>query len=162
MLDTLDGTLHDVVSEIVSDPRKAMAGSKVVLYGPEGAGKTTAMATLHNELVARRWMAWWVDCFTFPNDFTVADEWHRILVPSPVLLLDDLGKEPDRMAEKMGRLLAARMQVRGLTFITTNLAVDEEDPDACALSQRYGRSLRSRILGNGEVVLVDGPDFRTS
>jgi len=53
-------------------------------------------------------------------------------------------------------------RVDRLTLISTNLAVDENDIDFCALATRYGRALRSRILGNGQVVHVDGPDMRIS
>lgn len=160
-LDDIPESVRDLFSPLALDTRAHIEnGSKVLIYGPEGSGKTTAMAALHNTWVSMRWQAWWLDCFDFPDNYSEADEVREVLSSAPIVCIDDLGKEPDRMTDKMVRLLASRARCKGITIITTNLAVDEEVPGNCALAQRYGFSLRSRILGSGEVVFYDGPDLR--
>lgn len=159
----IQGPLGRLLAGLDSDIPGAMNRcDQVFIHGPEGSGKTYAMAALANEILARGWLLFWLDCFDIPGDPREADEVLDECIGARILFLDDLGKEPEHIRRRMRKLFQARTHSgrKLLTLYSTNLDVDPDDREGCALSEFYGPSIRSRLLGDSTVVRYTGEDRR--
>lgn len=153
--------MRSFLQEIIDDPRRAMTRSPMTLiYGPEGSGKTHAVSALAMAMVAKRWLVSYFDCTEVPRDkqelaALAEDIEHR----GSLLILDDLGKEPEGSRDVFITAVRQRINAGRMLIVSCNLTVDLDDLEACRLTQLYGRSNRSRLL-SGNVVLLDGMDRR--
>lgn len=141
----------------------------LVLEGPNGVGKTHAMAAVAH--------AQWVEGFThkppvyvpaamihdlWTDEDTWRDQpWVITLKTSELLLVDDLGKEnrttdyrQDIASQRIGELLRYRVQHGVATYITTNISLDR-------LKETYGESIESLLHELADTWLVmSGKDRR--
>lgn len=136
------------------------AGDAVLVYGPEGSGKSGMLASIHNQLAEWGWLLTWLDCNLWPDNFEESWFLTQDLQYRGALIVDDLGREPQAMRKYVARILVARLAENQLTYITTNLNVNEEDREACELTDFYSAAIRSRLLGQCDVVYLDGEDRR--
>ena len=141
--------------------------SSVVLFGPQGRGKTTyAAATIRRFLPMR---PKWVDWPRLVAD--VADSWKdggegRVLDPlirASFLVIDDFGKEVAGPADSTAAGWQKRVAFEIIngrysrvlpTLITTELTSDE-------MGDRLDPAITSRLLGDGRWIdLSSAPDYR--
>ena len=150
MLEAIDETLANFESG---------SRSQLLIFGPEGTGKTTAAALAHAILQRHGYLVWWLSAQEF--DPKVDTGIVSSASQCKVLFVDDLGKEPPWARPSMANIVAARTLRPGLTVFTTNVAVNPDDPDVCGLTPLYGAAMRSRMVGDCLVVEYNGPDRRT-
>ena len=74
----------------------------------------------------------------------------------PVLIIDDLGTEFSSAftASVIFDVLNSRLVNQRSTIISTNLSMDE-------IKEHYGARVQSRILGEYELLKLEGRDIRT-
>jgi DNA replication protein DnaC len=145
--------------------------SSVVLFGPQGRGKTTYAAATTRRFLGRflakrpKWVEW-------PRLVAdVADSWKdggeaRVLDPlirSSFLVIDDFGKEVAGPADSMMAGWQRRVAFEIIngrysrvlpTLITTELTSDE-------MGDRLDPAITSRLLGDGRWIdLSSAPDYR--
>lgn len=139
-------------------------GQGVVLHGTFGSGKTLAMNLLIKHLIHQGYdcyattFASMVELFTAGWRSPEEQRWfQRKVVQSDVLLLDDLGRELKRNTKlsesTFDDVLRTRVQMGRVTFITTNLTLDEMDDG-------YGSAVLSLLQESAVVHEVQGSDFR--
>lgn len=160
---SLEPVIRDLVTEYIEEHtiRRAQ-GEQLLIYGPEGSGKSYTAAAITSPLHSKGWMIGWVDCNMWPTDWHDADELLSACSLSQALVIDDLGREPKHMRDRVGRMLHSRRESGSKwTVITTNLTVDLEDPANCEIAKTYNRAVRSRLVDKDtELVLMDGRDRR--
>ncbi len=161
-LDDTPGDLGDLLRALGADAKAArQASERVFIYGPEGSGKSHAAAALMNAWTEAGQLCFWLDCFDIPGSPMEADEVLETVAAAPVLFIDDLGKEPAHIRPKMRKLFQARLtKANAVTVYTANLDIDPEDREDCALSELYGPSIRSRLIGSTTLVRYTGKDRR--
>lgn len=167
MLDSLLPELREEFQVLLKDPR-SYALSPILLYGPEGGGKSHAAAALAMALIESRWMVTWIDCAALA-DAPTADEINEtalgatVVGASGLVVVDDLGREHRNWRVILGDAMRQRVAANRLLLGTTNAPVEpggsEDALSQCALVNLYGRSTRSRLL-SGMSVLLDGEDRR--
>jgi len=158
-ISTLDEPL-DGWAQAMAEERITGNEASALLYGPEGAGKSYVAAAVANVLLEAGWQMAWLDCSVWPNTFDDSRELADDASSVGALVLDDLGREPKVMRNDVSRVIIHRFN-RGLwTIYTTNLNVNEKDPEDCEIAKVYSRALRSRLLGQSDVILMDGRDRR--
>ncbi len=139
--------------EAVRELRRRIVGSKIVLVGPTGGGKTiAAVAALDAEIRRGNLRVAFIHALKLAEPDAIA----RAL-GQKVLLLDDLGWETDGAKPGSGWLpgktrgardfLAAWYQLRDRQLIVTT-ELDEEEMGA-----RYGRSAARRVYRDGASVI---------
>lgn len=138
----------------------ARKGGLVLIYGPEGAGKTHVAAALMNHIAASRWMFTWVDVIQWPTTFvTMNDEVADLSGTTCPAVIDDLGREPKHTSSGLLNAVLRLATSPRLLVVTTNIAIDTENADNCQLTRTYGRAMRSRFLA-GTTIYLDGADRR--
>lgn len=160
------GELGEVFQAIGEDHYPfMMPGTGYLVYGPPGNGKSSVVGALHKVLADQKIMVHWVDCAQWPTSFFDRDELIADLSASTchILVLDDLGREPERCHRDLERVIMARSKLKArLDFITCNLNVDVNDAEECELAKIYGQAARSRLFGmcRRNVINFNGPDHR--
>ena len=139
---------------------KAEEAMTVLVFGPEGVGKSYVLAAIHNEWVEEGRLANWIDCNEWPEDERESEAaFHRAL-NQRILILDDLGREPAKARVTICRLIMSYInQSIGVLLISTNFKVVKEEIALCELAANYGRAERSRML-EGVTLRFDGKDMR--
>jgi DNA replication protein DnaC len=158
--------VHDQLNEL-SEWVPCEGDSSVVLFGPQGRGKTTYAAATIRRFIAKR--PTWVEWPRLVAD--VADSWKdggegRVLDPlirSSFLVIDDFGKEVAGPADSMMAGWQRRVAFEIIngrysrvlpTLITTELTSDE-------MGDRLDPAITSRLLGDGRWIdLSSAPDYR--
>lgn len=158
------GTLGEMFQEIVDDPRTAVIQQNAFLiYGPTGSGKSSVCGALHAALAKKRVLVAWLDCAQIQGDPREAEPLLQEVSNYHILVLDDLGREPEHIRQKMAKLIFARhKRAERLDLITTNLTVNTDDAASCDITQVYGEAVRSRLFGmcRKNVICFNGQDLR--
>lgn len=138
----------------VMDETGVEQGQCLVLVGPTGVGKSTAMAWLARRLVEKgRKPQWHYAPEMFARMSVGEIQYHPITV-ADVLLIDDLGAEDDpRYRAKFDTLIYFRHTGRRPTVITSNLAIE-------AIINRYGDRVVDRLREWGMVIYIVGESMR--
>lgn len=155
---TTDDSLHNLYEWISSRSRG------LILYGPLGTGKTTAIKALFS--LAQSYYKWGEAIFSSSRayyekfaDSTGNSEVINSYRRAKLLCLDDVGNEPDKCLlfgtpyQPIQDLLCYRYDAQKTTIISTNL--DDE-----GLLQRYGPRLYDRFIETYDRILVSGENFR--
>jgi len=149
------------------------AGDGLLLWGPNGVGKTSIAVLVAFEAMRRGASALfmtsesirqsYIEGSPFDDDFSMIDR-ARIV---DVLVIDDMAKEhrgDTEFAERMlENLLRQRAAARKTTIITTNLSIVQDDRSErrkASLAAVYPASLVEVIQGSLYPVQVIGPDQR--
>lgn len=147
-LKTFPRELSDLFDGFVIDPVAWVEGCRsVMLWGPEGTGKSCLMGSVHKYLASKQWLVYWVDCAAWPDDYEESDEQSKTLKnpQAKIVIWDDLGKEPANTRGDVRDTIFARHKMpTGVNLFTTNLNLSAER-DKCELAEKYGPSLRSRL-----------------
>ena len=139
-------------------------GAGLVLWGPNGTGKTFAALCIANALIDKGIA---VRITSFPEilsritniDFIVQDNYLRTFTGCSLLVLDDFGKErtTDYAYEKMFYILDTRYRLKKPTIVTTNLTLKALEYPA----DERTAALYQRILERNSPVFFDGPNIRS-
>lgn len=149
---------HDDRPEVVQAIREQRW---VVFSGPNGRGKSYAMASAASEFGACGWLDWpefLTDIRTHwrmrTDDAAKFDPMAWATHYAPPLFVDDVGAETDEIGvEKFQAVVNHRYNLRLVLVITTNLGVAE-------IETRYGKRSASRIAECALWVPMTGPDLR--
>ena len=139
-------------------------GAGLVLWGPNGTGKTFAALCIANALIDKGIA---VRITSFPEilsritniDFNEQDNYLRTFTGCSLLVLDDFGKErtTDYAYEKMFYILDTRYRLKKPTIVTTNLTLKALEYPA----DERTAALYQRILERNSPVFFDGPNIRS-
>lgn len=158
------GELGRLFQGIVDDPKSAVQLQQAYLiYGPTGSGKSSACGALHAQLAAKKILVAWLDCAQIPGDPRLAEPLLEEMADYHIVILDDMGREPEHIRPKIGKLIFARHKRDArLDLITTNLTVNTESADNCDITRMYGEAVRSRLFGmcGRNVLCFNGQDRR--
>lgn len=157
-LSDFEKPFSDFLEELVYEAEKKCS-SQTLLYGPEGSGKSYAAAALINYLAEKKWQCSWIDSMDWPGDFNASRQMLDDAKRPRILVVDDLGREPKNIRGDIEALINYRHNHNKWTVYTSNLTVDEDEAEDCALTTHYNRAIRSRLLAR-DVVLLDGADRR--
>ena len=148
-------------------PQQPPDAMRVLLFGPSSAGKTTLAVALLRALLGKRVASHPFEC---DDDVDAVARQCRFvparrlgvaaLVPgdpleirramrAPVLLLDDLGKDPDIKSNPLPAVIAERHDEERVTWITTELTPPE-------ILKRYGGGIARRICEGADVFRFEG------
>lgn len=164
-LDSFPAQIAELFQGLVDDPRAWYEDARAVLiWGPEGTGKSCITGAVHKGLSDDRRMVHWVDCSTWPDDYEESDDLKDTLSSRScrIVIWDDLGKEPKNTRGDVRDTIFARHKMeRRVDLFTTNLNLSP-DRDECELTKEYGASLRSRLIGmcGDYVIKYEGVDRR--
>jgi DNA replication protein DnaC len=164
-LDDFPVEVRDLFTTLVKFPNSWYErGKAVLIWGPEGTGKSCIMGAVHKGLADQRRLVHWVDCADWPDDYEESDDMKDQLSSRScrIVIWDDLGKEPKNTRGDVRDTIFARHRMpHRVDLITTNLNLSP-DRDTCELTQLYGASLRSRLIGMcGEYIIkYEGADRR--
>lgn len=141
----------------------------LVMLGSKGQGKTTAAAWAAAEILARRHCASRPSGETVPQVMwlssvdlgstslfgTEAERWKENLKSTPLLVIDDFGRELSHDATKalMFEVINRRTSNRRTTIMTSNLIGEE-------FGERLGPELRDRVKACCLAFEGDGPSLR--
>lgn len=134
------------------------------LFGNCGTGKTHLAAAITREILFKGKPVIFTCvprlCFeikkAFDGEFKVTEQSAiKTYTSCEYLVLDDLGAEkPTEWVKKtLGFIIYERDNTFKPTIITSNLSLDE-------ISDNVGQRISSRIAGMGQVIHVQGPDWR--
>lgn len=139
------------------------ASKGLVLYGPNGVGKTHLACSIANRLIANGVFAKFLPTIRIPKHDTEAVLTLTDRDDVPVLVLDDLGAEKltDRALECIYILINERLWNMAPLIVTTNF-------DRHTLMARletesingYGHKVVSRLSEVCEFIAVGGSDYR--
>lgn len=164
-LDSFPTELRNLFQCFLNNPRAWIRHRRsVLLWGPEGTGKSCIMGAVHQALAEQRRLVYWVDCAAWTDNYTESDEAAEDLSSSrtEIVLWDDLGKEPANTRGDVRDIIFARHKMaRGVNILTTNLNLSSER-DKCELTEKYGASLRSRLreMCGDHIICYEGMDRR--
>lgn len=139
----------------------------IYIYGDVGRGKTFLINSIAKEILDRNFSVVYMTStklFKFLNDYLYAfedrrenlEEKYRLIFDSDLLIIDDLGAEASRQADKSNLfdVVNERMNAGKPIIFSSNL--DEE-----ALQEIYGPRIFSRIMGNNSRIYeIFGEDLR--
>lgn len=139
-------------------------GSGLILVGPAGTGKTHLAAAISNYLVKDLYVpvCFWnyseaLDSIrrSFRDNSGSAEDIIQKMIDSPLLVLDDLGKEKrsEWSDEQMYRIINNRYIDRKPIVITSNFDLEH-------LLDMLDRSVISRLFGTCQAVKMNGIDYR--
>lgn len=139
-------------------------GAGLLLWGPNGTGKTFAALCIANALIDEGIS---VRVTSFPEilsritgiDFNEQENYLRTFTGCSLLILDDFGKErnTDYAYEKMFYVIDTRYRLKKPTIVTTNLTLKAlEHP-----TDERTAALYQRILERNTPVFFDGPNIRS-
>lgn len=138
----------------VMDEAGVGQGQCLVLAGPTGVGKSTAMAWLARRCAEKGRRPRWEYAPEMFARLSMADIQYHPITVADVLLIDDLGAEDDHKARaKLDTLVYYRHAARRPTVITTNLT-------AKALADRYGERIVDRLQEWGPVIQIVAESMR--
>lgn len=142
------------------------SGRGMWLFGPCGAGKThAACAMLRGWLAEGRGGLFATGQGMLASvraSFGGGGDGLAPFMSAPLLVLDDLGKEPMSawVASQAFRLLDARLSHGLPTVATSQLAPEAWLATVAATSPQTAEALESRLMGGTDVRRVSGPDRR--
>lgn len=126
---------------------------RIVLSGKSGTGKTPCAVALYRAALQHRPFGFYVSAYDVVEaTYSYRGELRSVLERAenaPILLLDDVGAEADRDAEKIGRLLFKRVDAEHATILTTELG-------AADIRTRYQSRVAKRILSDARAVTFGG------
>lgn len=139
----------------------------IYIYGDVGRGKTFLINSIAKEILDRNFSVVYMTStklFKFLNDYLYAfedrrenlEEKYRLIFDSDLLIIDDLGAEASRQADRSNLfdVVNERMNAGKPIIFSSNL--DEE-----ALQEIYGPRIFSRIMGNNSRIYeIFGEDLR--
>ena len=139
----------------------------IYIYGDVGRGKTFLINSIAKEILDRNFSVVYMTStklFKFLNDYLYAfedrrenlEEKYRLIFDSDLLIIDDLGAEASRQADRSNLfdVVNERMNAGKPIIFSSNL--DEE-----ALQEIYGLRIFSRIMGNNSRIYeIFGEDLR--
>lgn len=138
----------------VMDEAGVGQGQCLVLAGPTGVGKSTAMAWLARRLAEKGRRPRWEYAPEMFAKLHMGEVQHHPITVADVLMIDDLGAEDDHRARpKLDTLVYYRHAARRPTVITTNLT-------AQALAERYGERIVDRLQEWGPVIQIVAESMR--
>jgi len=130
-------------------------GQCLVLAGPTGVGKSTAMAWLARRLAEKGRRPLWQYAPEMFARLHMGEIQHHVITVADVLLIDDLGAEDEpRYRAKFEALIYYRHAARRPTMITSNLKAEE-------FVNRYGPRVVDRLQEWGPVIYIVGESMRT-
>lgn len=150
---------HDAVIEAM---RSSVTATAVVLIGPAGAGKSTALAAMLRARFALDFALtptcrppFWCSAIAIGN----ARAEHRLGQPTPdviraalrapLLALDDLGAEPAHQNPALAEVIYGRHDAGKPTWISTGLSARD-------VGARYGGGLERRVFERATVLELGG------
>lgn len=160
-----DREVVEAAINYIDDSEKFVrVGFGVILYGSNGTGKTLLIILMLKELIRRGYSCYFTTFTNMVEMYTAgwrsADEkkwFHKNIVESEILVLDDLGKELKRhnkLEESVfDSVLRQRVQQGYVTHLTTNLTIEE-------LCNGYGKSIFSLFTERSIQLEVNGEDKR--
>jgi hypothetical protein len=124
----------------------------VVLLGPAGSGKSSALAALVREAVEGGAAPRWVSARDLAttrsqHDLGEASELERAAMRAPILALDDLGNDRRTQLSAVDDVLLERHDMELVTWVTTALGPSE-------VTARYGAGIARRVFEGAIVVEV--------
>lgn len=139
----------------------------IYIYGDVGRGKTFLINSIAKEILDRNFSVVYMTStklFKFLNDYLYAfedrrenlEEKYRLIFDSDLLIIDDLGAEASRQADRSNLfdVVNERMNAGKPIIFSSNL--DEE-----SLQEIYGPRIFSRIMGNNSRIYeIFGEDLR--
>lgn len=127
----------------------------LVIRGGYGNGKTSILRAFHMLFHDQSFFTTAQNLFDFfRSHYGFSDLWDE-----PILIIDDLGAEPERgmlygeELHPLAKLLTHRYEKNLTTLIATNLTVDE-------ICTRYGERLYDRILEMYSIINVTSSSYR--
>jgi DNA replication protein DnaC len=167
--------VHEYASRIREEVK---LGRGLFLSGPNGVGKTGALAVIHklSGQTHPRWASWdrlWC-CAHHVGRLYERGKWDseasqsidELLENAPWLVIDDLGRERKSAMPAMANLLDVRLSNKLVTSYTTNLRVEDERDDEgnvvepSEIRQVYGDRFVSRLASACVVIGIEGADRR--
>ena len=160
----------DIVREYLGDLRGFIKkGVGLALLGPNGCGKTGALAMVQQRLLAelpqwgakdRMWCRARDIALTygyFKVDITFDEDVDVLYNTARWLVVDELGRETDikNFDRRMHSLLSSRRDNMCVTCFTSNM-------DMTKIRDTYGEGFASLLYETCIVATVDGPDRRRS
>lgn len=159
-LDEYEKPIRKALRPVYKQTREVLTdGFSAFIYGPEGSGKSSLLGAIHKELASAHWLVGWVSAIDFPDDFLEARTFVNEVNSYPIIILDDVGKEPKNTRSMFKKLIFESVSPGRIVLCSSNLTVGG-DVEGCQLTEYYGASARSRILGGDCVIKLTGKDYR--
>ncbi len=139
------------------------SGKNMILYGGTGLGKTFLCSSIASALAKMGVFVLYQSAYSLSgkmeeqkfrgvDNSDITDLYYTV----PVLIIDDLGTEfsSSFTSSVIFDVLNSRLANGRSTIISTNLSMDE-------IKEHYGARVQSRILGEYELLKLEGKDIRT-
>lgn len=168
------GEAWDTIRRYEAQLSKQRPTVGIVLAGPNGVGKSGAMAVLHKEANCKypHWASrhlMWANARDialsygyYKTDIVFDEDVDSLYESAKWLVVDELGKESDirNFDRRMQSLLRCRSENNVVTHFTTNLSLEENENDQGTVLGLYGKSFWSLLHETCILVSVDGEDRR--